>query len=57
MRFDSLDDIGAFCRDLTIGDARAADAAKSLQLGWCAALACHIGMPTFSEAGVSDAGA
>jgi len=25
--------------------------------GWRAALACHIGMATFSEAGVSGAGA
>jgi nicotinate-nucleotide--dimethylbenzimidazole phosphoribosyltransferase len=31
MQFDSLDDIGAFCRDLPNGDARAADAAALRQ--------------------------
>jgi nicotinate-nucleotide--dimethylbenzimidazole phosphoribosyltransferase len=60
MQFDSLDDIAAFCRDLPLldldmrlGEASGAGIAVLLLR---AALSCHMGMATFSEAGVSGAG-
>jgi hypothetical protein len=75
MRLSRLDDIRAFCRDLPVGDAGAADAATVRQQiltkpsaglddhrrricppSWhgCAALSCHTGMATLSQAGVSN---
>jgi hypothetical protein len=62
MQFDSLDDIRAFCRGLPAGNVdaneflTAIDGAVVAILLLRAALACHAGTTTFSEAGVSGAG-
>lgn len=55
MRLASLDDIRAFCRDLPgVGAARWAGRGTGVAILLVrAALACHAGMATFMEAGVS----